>query len=67
MTVRVDGMAKKEKWKWKRLSHHVLVVSSLLGLGYFCYAYRKHYIVSRVMKSIHLFPSVLPDSVQSLF
>lgn len=44
MTVRVDGMAKKEKWKWKRLSHHVLVVSSLLGLGYFCYAYRKHYI-----------------------
>ena len=82
MTVRVDGMAKKEKWKRKRLSHHVLVVTSLLGLSYFCYAYRKHYIhdglgylnrvfqpsiVSRVMKSIHLFPSVLPDSVQSLF
>ena len=82
MTGRVDSMAKKEKRKQKSLSHRILVASSLLGFGYFCYAYRKHYIhdglsylnrifqpsiVSRVMKSVHLFPAVLPDPVQSLF
>lgn len=78
--IRIDASTKKEKRKHKAHPHRILLVPGFLGLVYFCYAYRKHYnhdglsyinqmikpsTFSRLMKSVHLFPTILHDTVRS--